>query len=82
MGPNQLELRLSQKLLSVCGIHSSRWATRSGYSKKEYGFSCRDLVHQGGEITRGGAPPSQRRKVVEGFWEGVTGRESSEWDIK
>jgi hypothetical protein len=39
-------------------------------------------VHQGGEITRGGAPPSQRRKVVEGFWEGVTGRESSEWDIK
>ena len=34
VGPEQLEQGLSQKLLPVCGICSSRWAALSGPSGK------------------------------------------------
>jgi hypothetical protein len=47
------------------------------------GLSGRDLMHQGGMITRGD-PPSQRRKgkgIGEGLSEGGTRNVGSAWDV-
>jgi hypothetical protein len=58
LGPEQLELGLSQKLLPGCEICSTSWAALSGLSGRESGQPGRDLKCQGwgvGDDTQGGA---------------------------
>jgi hypothetical protein len=52
VGPEQLEQGLSQKLLAVCRIYSSRWTALSGLSGTRCALPHRDLMCQGESIPR------------------------------
>jgi hypothetical protein len=56
VGPEQLEWELSEKLLPVHGICSTRWAALSGLSGRRSAYSRSDLKCQGGGIPTGPHP--------------------------
>ena len=52
------------------------WAALSGLSWRGCIWSHKDLMYQGGGISREPLPAQRRRGVGKGLWEGVTGRGS------
>ena len=74
VGPEQLELELSQKLLPVYEIGSSSWVWPQPQRGSTY--SHRDLKYQGQEIPGKESPPAQRRRKRDG--RRVVGRDDLE----
>jgi hypothetical protein len=83
MGPRQLNLRLSQKLLPICEICSSSWTALHGLSGRRWDLLHRDLIYQGRWIPGGGHTYSKEKGRGRGKDCGSKWQEgTSEWDVK
>ena len=76
VGLKQLELRLSKKLLPICGLCSSSWTALSGFSGRRSAHTDRDLKCQNRGLPRRLQPAQRRRSGVmgEGLWKDLTRR--------
>lgn len=78
--PQQLEQRLSLKLLLVCGFHFPNWAATLGLSGRGEASSAETVMCQGGW-----APPKRRMggEIEKGLCEVGTGRNRKhiDWDV-